>query len=63
LGFNRLVNLRHQKNGFVQGNSSLLVVLDVFAGKLTVFAVFETILADLIAADMKFPDRFRPARL
>ena len=54
-GGDQLIDLGHQADGFIQGDNDLLVVLGVVVRKRPAFAIFEPFLADLIAADMKFP--------
>ena len=58
---NAFVNLAHQPDGFAQGDHNLLVVLNVVVSELAAFAVLQPLLANLIAANVKFPNRFRNA--
>lgn len=53
---NDFVYLRHQADGFVEGDDYFLVVGDVVFGEGAAFAVFEPFLADLVAADVEIPD-------
>ena len=57
MGFNNLVNLRHQADGFGQCDDDFLVVSDVVLRERAAFAVFQPFLADLIAADVEVPHR------
>ena len=59
--FDDLVDLLHQADGFIQGDDDLVVVGDVILREDAAFVVFEPFLADLIAADVKGPRRFRYA--
>ena len=58
MGFDDLVDLCHEADGFGEGDDDLVVVGDVFVGQGAAFAVLEPFLADLIAADVEVPDGF-----
>lgn len=51
------VDLRHEADGFGEGDHDLVVVGDVVVGEGTAFAVLEQFLTDLIPADVEIPDR------
>ena len=51
------VDLGHQADCLAEGDDDLLVVLHVFVGEFPALAVFQPFLADLVAADVKLPDR------
>ena len=59
--FNDLINLRHQPDGFRQGDDDAVVVVDVVGGEGAALAVLEPLIADLVAADVEVPDVFRDA--
>jgi hypothetical protein len=50
------VDFAHQADGFVERDDDFLVVINVVGGEFAAFAVLEPFFADLIAADLKFPD-------
>ncbi len=58
VGFDDLVDLGHEADGFAEGDDDLVVVGDVFVGQGAAFAVLEPFLADLVAADVEVPDSF-----
>ena len=58
VGFDDLVDFGHQVDRLFQGDDDLLVVGDVFLGKRPAAAVLQSLLADLIAADVEIPDVF-----
>jgi hypothetical protein len=53
---NDFVDFAHQADGFGEGDDDLLVVVNVVGREFAAFAILEPFFADLIAADMKFPD-------
>lgn len=55
---NQSVYFAHQADGFVERDNDLLVVINVVRGKLAAFAVFQPLLADLVAADLELPNLF-----
>jgi len=59
--FDGLVYRSHQVDGLGEGGDGLLVVGEVFVGEGAALAVFQPLLADLIAADMELPHLRRDA--
>lgn len=57
-GGDQLVDLGHQADGLAQGDDDLLVVLDIVVRQLPAFAIFEPFFANLVTADVKFPNLF-----
>ena len=52
------VDFGHDADGFAQSDDDLLVVFDIGLRELAALAVFEPLLTNLIAANMKLPDLF-----
>lgn len=57
-GGDEVIDSRHETDGLAQGDDDLLVVLDIVVRQLPAFAIFEPFFANLVTADVKFPDRF-----
>ena len=55
-----LINLCHYPVRLHQGHNNLLIMQDAIKTKLAVFAVFERLLAGLVAANIKLPGYRRP---
>jgi len=53
------VDFGHDADGFLQGRDDFAVVLQVFVDQGAAPAVFEPLLANLIAADVEIPDFVR----
>jgi len=53
---NQSIYLSHQPAGLLQRNYDLLVLRQFVIGERPTFAVFEPLLADLVAADVELPD-------
>lgn len=62
-----LIDLGHQADGLLESDDDLMIVGDVLVGEGAAFAVLQPLLADLIASDVKVPDRLEdtlePCRL
>jgi hypothetical protein len=56
--FDRLVDFLHQADRLADRDDDLLVVGDVVLPQRTTLAVFEPLLADLVAANVEVPGRF-----
>ena len=52
---NRLINVCHEGDCLCQGSYNALVVPNIIKRYHAAFAIFEPLVADLVAADMKFP--------
>ena len=50
------VDFGHQPDGFLERNDDLLVMLEVVVGQFAGLAVFQPLLADLVAADVEVPN-------
>jgi hypothetical protein len=59
--FNHVINLSHQPNRFRQRDDDAVVMVQIVGIEYAALAVFEPLMADLIAADVEVPDVFRDA--
>jgi len=57
-GGDEVIDFGHETDGLVQSDDYFLIMLDVVVGNYPAFAVFEPFLANLVTADVKFPNRF-----
>ena len=62
VGFDHLVDFGHQADSLLQGDDDLLVVVDVFVGEYPTAAVLQSLLPDLVPANMEVPDIFGDVR-